>query len=69
MSVLGTICGLALGRALCAIVEWKSIVDLPADVYFLSRLPVEIRPMEWVRDLRGRDRAGRSFDAYGRAIG
>lgn len=47
MSVLGTILGLGLGRALCGIVEWKSIVDLPADVYFLSRLPVEIRPWEW----------------------
>lgn len=47
MSVLGTILGLGLGRALCAIVAWKSIIDLPADVYFLSRLPVEIRPWEW----------------------
>ncbi len=48
MSVLGTLLGLGLGRALCAVVEWKSIIDLPADIYFLSRLPIEIRPMEWV---------------------
>lgn len=47
MSVLGTLLGLGLGRALCAIVAWKSIIDLPADVYFLSRLPVEIRVWEW----------------------
>lgn len=47
MSVLGTVLGLGLGRALCAVVAWKSIIDLPADVYFLSRLPVEIRPWEW----------------------
>lgn len=48
MSVLGTVLGLGLGRALVAVVAWKSIIDLPADVYFLSRLPVEIRPLEWV---------------------
>lgn len=48
MSILGTILGLGLGRALVGIVEWKSIIDLPPDIYFLSRLPVEIRPLEWV---------------------
>lgn len=47
MSVLGTLLGLGLGRALCALVAWKSIIDLPGDVYLLSRLPVEIRPIEW----------------------
>jgi lipoprotein-releasing system permease protein len=48
MSVLGTLLGLGLGRALCAVVAWKSIIDLPADIYFLSRLPIEIRVWEWV---------------------
>jgi len=48
MSVLGTLLGLGLGRALCGIIAWKSIIDLPADVYMLSRLPVEIRGIEWV---------------------
>ena len=48
MAVTGTVLGLGLGRALCAIVAWKSIIDLPADIYMFSRLPVEIRPWEWV---------------------
>lgn len=48
MAFTGTILGLGLGRALCAIVAWKSIIDLPADIYMFSRLPVEIRVWEWV---------------------
>jgi hypothetical protein len=40
--------GLFFGRLLCAIVEWKSIIDLPADIYMLSRLHIEIRIAEWV---------------------
>ncbi len=48
MSFLGTLLGLGLGRALCVLLEWKSIIDLPADVYFLSRVPVEIRVQEWL---------------------
>ncbi|MEW6058193.1 MAG: ABC transporter permease [Bdellovibrionota bacterium] len=47
MSFLGVVLGLGLGRALCALVAWKSIIDLPADIYMLSRLPIEIRPFEW----------------------
>ncbi|MBI2604731.1 MAG: ABC transporter permease [Deltaproteobacteria bacterium] len=47
MTVLGVVLGLGLGRALCALLSWKSIIDLPADVYGLSRLPVEIRISEW----------------------
>ena len=31
-----------------ALVQWKSIVDLPSDIYFFSRLPVEIRSSEWI---------------------
>lgn len=47
MSFLGTLLGIGVAQALCAIIDWKSIIDLPADIYFLSRLPVEIRPWEW----------------------
>ena len=47
LSFCGTLLRLGLGRALCAIVAWKSIIDLPADIYLFSRLPVEIRAWEW----------------------
>jgi len=47
MSLLGAIAGFALAQMLCRLVQWKSIIDLPPEVYFLSRLPVEIRPAEW----------------------
>lgn len=47
MALTGAVLGLGLGRALCAVLEWKSIIDLPADIYMFSRLPVEIRPLEW----------------------
>lgn len=47
LSILGTLVGLALAFALCTFLKWKSIIDLPADIYYFSRLPVEIRPVEW----------------------
>lgn len=47
MALTGAVLGLGFGRALCAVLEWKSIIDLPADIYMFSRLPVEIRPIEW----------------------
>ncbi|MGE4232753.1 MAG: ABC transporter permease [Bacteriovoracia bacterium] len=48
MASMGIFLGLVLGRSLCAILAWKSIIDLPADIYMFSRLPVEIRVSEWV---------------------
>lgn len=47
LAFLGTLLGLGLGRALCGMLQWKSWIDLPADIYFFSRLPIEIRPIEW----------------------
>lgn len=47
MALTGALLGLGLGRALCAVLEWRSIIDLPPDIYMFSRLPVEIRPLEW----------------------
>ncbi len=47
IAVCGVFLGLFIGRSLCALLQWKSIVDLPADVYMFARLPVEIRPWEW----------------------
>lgn len=47
MALCGTALGLGVGRALCALVQWRSIIDLPPDIYMLSRLPVEIRWVEW----------------------
>jgi lipoprotein-releasing system permease protein len=48
LSLSGTAAGLALGRSLCGLLQWKSIIDLPADVYFFTKIPVDVRPLEWV---------------------
>lgn len=42
----GVLAGLALGLALCWVVHRFPIVELPADVYYLSRLPVRVDPLD-----------------------
>jgi lipoprotein-releasing system permease protein len=46
MGVLGASAGLALGYATC---RWVLIYGFPLDpkVYFISRLPVNVRPIEF----------------------
>lgn len=48
MAVSGVVLGLGLARAMVEFLKFNSIIDLPADVYGLARLPVEIRVHEWV---------------------
>jgi len=38
--------GLALGFLLCWIIATFPIVELPADIYYLSRVPVDVRPWD-----------------------
>jgi lipoprotein-releasing system permease protein len=47
MAVMGAFLGLVFARALCELLRWKSIIDLPADIYMFNRLPVEVRGFEW----------------------
>jgi lipoprotein-releasing system permease protein len=47
MAIAGAALGVICGRALCALLQWRSIIDLPADIYLFNRLPVEIRVGEW----------------------
>lgn len=45
IGVLGTVIGCAAGLALCwVIASWG--IQLPADVYYLAHIPVEVRPAE-----------------------
>lgn len=46
IGVMGTLIGLSLGLILCEIIRNYEIVKLPADIYYLSRLPVKVKPLE-----------------------
>ncbi|MFA6091602.1 MAG: FtsX-like permease family protein [Elusimicrobiota bacterium] len=48
--LLGVGAGLLLGFALCAVIYRYPLVELPADIYYLSRVPVHIDPWDvfWV---------------------
>jgi len=38
----GTLTGLALGFGICAVLEKYSLIDIPSDIYYFGKLPVEI---------------------------
>jgi lipoprotein-releasing system permease protein len=40
----GIVCGMLLGLFLCWIIVTFPIVELPADIYYLSKVPVDVRP-------------------------
>ncbi|MFI5361487.1 MAG: FtsX-like permease family protein [Elusimicrobiota bacterium] len=42
----GVAAGMALGFFLCWVIATFRIVDLPADIYYLSRVPVDVRPWD-----------------------
>jgi lipoprotein-releasing system permease protein len=42
---VGTVVGLGLGLTLCGLLARYKFIDLPADVYPLSTLPVEVEPL------------------------
>ncbi len=46
IGVIGTIIGLVGGLILCEIIKSYDIVKLPADVYYLSKLPVKVKILD-----------------------
>ena len=44
----GTLLGLGLGLLLCWVIHRYPIVELPPDIYYLSRVPVEVDPLEFL---------------------
>lgn len=43
----GTLLGLGLGLTLCWVIHRFPIVELPPDIYYLSRVPVEVDPVDF----------------------
>ena len=46
IGVLGTLVGLGIGLALCALLSQYQFIELPPDVYYITTLPVRIDPLE-----------------------
>ena len=46
IGVIGTIIGIIFGVVLCEIIKNYDIIKLPADVYYLSKLPVKVKLKE-----------------------
>jgi lipoprotein-releasing system permease protein len=44
----GTVLGLSLGLVLCWVIHRYPIVELPPDIYYLSRVPVEVDPLDFL---------------------
>lgn len=44
----GTVLGLSLGLLLCWVIHRYPIVELPPDIYYLSRVPVEVDPLDFL---------------------
>ncbi len=47
LGLIGTILGLVLGHGLCLLVGSYPLIRLDPDIYYLSHLPVEVRPIEF----------------------
>ncbi len=47
LGLIGTILGLVLGYGLCLLVGSYPLIRLDPDIYYLSHLPVEVRPIEF----------------------
>jgi lipoprotein-releasing system permease protein len=45
IGLIGTILGDALGLILCSLLKRYEFIQLPSDVYYLSKLPVELQPL------------------------
>ncbi|MFA6029604.1 MAG: ABC transporter permease [Elusimicrobiota bacterium] len=48
IGAVGVGTGLLLGMALCWVIWRYPIVELPADIYYLSRVPVDVQPLDVV---------------------
>ena len=47
LGLIGTLFGLVLGYGLCRVVGSYPLIRLDPDIYYLSHLPVEVRPIEF----------------------
>ncbi len=48
LGMIGTLLGLALGYGLCLLAGSYPLIRLDPDIYYLSNLPVEVRPLEFL---------------------
>ena len=48
LGLIGTCLGLLLGYGVCLLAESYPLIRLDPDIYYLSHLPVEIRPLEFI---------------------
>ena len=48
LGLIGTLLGLALGYGLCLLAGSYPLIRLDPDIYYLSSLPVEVRPLEFL---------------------
>jgi lipoprotein-releasing system permease protein len=48
LGLIGSFLGLAAGCGLCLLAGIYPLIRLDPDIYYLSYLPVEVRPMEFV---------------------
>ena len=46
IGLIGTLIGLGTGIASCWIVKRYKIIELPADIYYITTIPAEVRPLE-----------------------
>lgn len=42
----GVVAGLGLGLALCWIIQNVPLLELPADIYYITRVPVDVQPLD-----------------------
>jgi len=48
ISVVGVIVGLVIGLSVCTVIHYFQFINLPANVYYLKRLPVKFLPSNYV---------------------
>jgi len=48
IGLVGTLIGLTLGSVLCYMLNEYKLIELPADIYYLNRLPVKVNPLDFV---------------------
>jgi lipoprotein-releasing system permease protein len=48
IGLVGTLIGLTLGSVLCYVLNEYKLIELPADIYYLNRLPVKVNPLDFV---------------------
>jgi len=48
LGLIGTLSGLVLGYGICLLAGSYPLIRLDPDIYYLSNLPVEVRPLEFL---------------------